>query len=105
MYMTGFNSFMDVLPYLCGGQAKVCIDDKIPVDDGWNRNEIRCFQKKSGIHFSLTIPRPPANEVLGKIMVLHVCDSSHGEGGVYPIACWDTNPPGHTHAPGQTLPL
>ena len=34
MYMTGFNSFMDVLPYLCGGQAKVCTDDKIPVDDG-----------------------------------------------------------------------
>ena len=53
---------------------------------------------------------PPANEVWGKVMFLYlsVSHTVRGEGGVCPITCWDTHPPGRhpqgRHPPGQTRP-
>ena len=46
---------------------------------------------------------PPANEVRGKVVSLHmsVSYSVHGGGGICPIVCWNTHPPGR-HPPGQT---
>ena len=45
-------------------------------------------------NFHYLIFLPPANEVWGKVMFLHlsVSHSVHKEGGWWPIACWDTFP-------------
>ena len=45
---------------------------------------------------------PPANEVWGKIIFVHLSVILF-TGGVCPIACWDT-PPGAESSPEQTLP-
>ena len=92
MYITDFNSFMDILPYLCGGQAKVCIDDQIQL---WTMAEIET-------KFVL----PPANEVWGKIIVIHLSVILFMGRGCLPHCMLEYKPPDtHTHPWTNTPPL
>ena len=53
---------------------------------------------KEALFFNL----PPANEVWGKVMILHLSVILFiWDEGLFPIACWDT-PPGQTPCPRQT---